>query len=297
MALPSRAIPSEPPPTVEAVFPLIYAGFGQAPDSEPAGIIDTAFEYHFQTKGSLSRPNLTIQAATTLGLESVDALSLAACVETLHNASLIQDDFQDAGAFRRGRPSVAAKFGGDVAIGLSNRLVTTAFACLANFSDARQLPGLIRILHSAVAETINGQTKDLAKSGEACFRSKLETATQKSGPLFALAFRLPLSAAGFGAYDGVAAEAANAFGLGYQIVDDLKDQQMDRESGCGTNLVLLLESEPQQGSGQAQKEACRLARNALTQARTKAAELPLDSGRPLSTLVDRVLSQLAAFDD
>jgi hypothetical protein len=148
-----------------------------------------------------------------------------------------------------------------------------------------------------VAETIDGQTKDLAKNDDMNFASKLETATQKSGPLFALAFRLPLSAAGYRDYDGIAAEAANAFGLGYQIVDDLKDQQMDRDSGCGTNLVLSLEAEPQSGPAQAKCEARRLARNALMQARHKAAELPLDSGGPLSSLVDRVLSQLAAFDD
>ena len=51
--------------------------------------------YHLKSGGQRMRARLALHASVALGLSQADAVSIAAAVELLHNASLIHDDLQD----------------------------------------------------------------------------------------------------------------------------------------------------------------------------------------------------------
>ena len=66
-------------------------------------------------------------ASRALGVLGDRALRAAACVEMIHCASLLHDDVIDKAPLRRGRPSVNAKYGDDVAILVADLLFSQAF--------------------------------------------------------------------------------------------------------------------------------------------------------------------------
>jgi geranylgeranyl pyrophosphate synthase len=246
-----------------------------------------AFDDHFASGGRRTRARLALSASRALALPETDAVALAAAVELLHNASLVQDDLQDGDESRRGRPSVWRAHGTDTAIGLTDLLISASYASLASVTKVGALPALITHVHGAVALTLRGQTEDLEVPGPGApgdLESCLRVARNKSGPLFGLSLELPLIAAGVAPFAFRAREAACEFGLGYQIVDDLKDAYADHEAGARANTVLALCSAI--GWGAAKAEAVRLARQHLASARRGTHGLPGDCGALLRLLAD-----------
>ena len=280
--------------TENALALVSDAFFGDEP-IQPAHPIHAAFLHHFKNPGGGARARLAQRCAALLGIAEDDGAWLAAAVECLHNASLVQDDLQDKSQFRRGRESVVGKFGVHIALGLTDRLITTSFVCLARVSLMTALPGLIRQVHRAVAETVDGQTSELSpRLGECSLDSRLAAAKKKSGPLFALAIELPLILANQQNHLETAHHGACLFGLGYQILDDLTDQAADAESSSQGNLVLAMKSD---AAGEpAQAVAARLARHLLGDAIVQAEKLPLGAGRPLIELAEALFPKLDAFD-
>lgn len=262
------------------------------------GRVDVAFIHHFKAPGKQTRPSMAIEAGRALGLDAGASVRFGACIEALHNASLVQDDLQDGALERRGRPSIHTLFGKDIALGLATRLVSTAFVCLSSgcglIAPRSGHSGLFALaaerVHQAIRETIDGQSRDLDPRADRSVESLLTVARQKSGPLFALALELPLIAAGHMAELERAHEAADRLGLGYQIIDDLKDRQIDRLQPADANIVNALSKI----SGQ--KEACRqaihLARAELAHSCKLAEKLPDSSGAHLCLLAGDLLSRL-----
>ena len=290
------------PPTKDPDFPrevsshIERAFFGGRPVSADQAVHE-AYTYHFQNPGGGSRMRLAFHCASLLGIDFNSSCRLAASVECLHNASLIQDDLQDRSLSRRGRQTVAMKFGNDVALGFTNQLVCSAFVCVSNESLAPMSGVLIRKIHQAVAETVDGQTSELL-SGTAArsLESRLASSVKKSGPLFSLALELPLILAGYDDYLDLARQAAMDFGLGYQLLDDLNDQERDADAGSHGNLVLAMRAEFGTSCESAALRATDLARNLLHGAAEKAGRLPRESGRALIELVNDHLALLSASD-
>ena len=295
MALPDRSGIAVVSGLPEDVHSLILRSFlGEQETLVLDHPVHAAFGHHFQAPGGGARVLLTHRCATLLGIDEADGRCLAAAVECLHNASLVQDDLQDHSLFRRGQASVMAKFGEDVALGLTDRLITTAFACVAEINDTSALPELIRRMNEAVGETVEGQTTELDGGLDGCsLDARLMAARKKSGPLFALALELPFIAARQQSSLPVAHEAACLFGLGYQILDDLKDQHLDAESPSNANLVDAMENDLPDRSAEAQ--AVQLARQLLHDASRQAESLPWGAGIPLIELIERLLLQIDSF--
>lgn len=206
-------------------------------------VLSEALEHHLQTGGKQMRAAVSLHCSKSLSLPLQTALHLAAAVECLHNASLIQDDMQDKSSLRRGLEPVWKKFGPDTAICLTDLLLSVSFASLASAVTGERLGEAIKLLHSAVSQTLRGQMNDtcasrngdgLDGSPEAC----LKVALSKSGPFFALTLELPLLVAGYTSELDIANKAAMHFGLGYQAYDDLEDLEQDEREGNYHNLVL-----------------------------------------------------------
>lgn len=283
---------------LEEVTRRIAADFTLDRDLAGQSRVDAAFIHHFEAPGKQTRPTLTIEASRALGLDPEVAVRFGACIEALHNASLVQDDLQDGALERRGRPSIHTLFGKDVALGLATRLVSAAFVSLNSATrfispqaDQDDPPVLAaKQVHRAIGETIDGQSLDLDPQADRSVESLLTVARQKSGPLFALALELPLIAAGHTAALERAREAACRLGLGYQIIDDLKDRQMDRLQPADANIVNALARSS--GQDEASRQAVELARAELAQSCELAEGLPSSSGSHLCAMAEDLLDRL-----
>lgn len=294
MASANSLLQFSPSESTEDAITLIERSFFGDGGTLSVNPVHAAFCHHFKVRGSGSRIDLTRNCAMALGIRPGDACCLAASVECLHNASLVQDDLQDNSASRRGQASVAARFGSDVALGLTDQLITTAFVCLSGVSRPVHLPHLISRINRAVAETVEGQTRELSGSLDgSSLDSYLEAAKKKSGPLFALSLELPLIFASHTNFLATAHEAACRFGLGYQVLDDLKDQKSDLRGACSGNVVFALEAPEDEKN--APTVAATMAEDLLDQAARGAASLPHGCGLPLIALIDRLIPQIDAF--
>jgi geranylgeranyl pyrophosphate synthase len=250
--------------------------------------------------GQRIRFRLAIDAGRALGLKSEDAVCIATAVELLHNASLIHDDLQDRDKFRRGRPSVWAAFGEDIAICSGDLLLSAAYAALATFSSPELLPGLISLVHARTAHAIAGQCADLEARGQTIDDvGAYETiAIAKSGALLGLPLELALVASGYSNSSAVARRAADAFAVGYQISDDIADFAKDAgttKAGhdarpASLNILSVLRAA---GHG---ANAGRLARTLglkyFCKAADAAASLPKRSGDLLGELAQRLAARL-----
>lgn len=234
--------------------------------------LDRAVAHHLAAGGSRVRMRLALAAGAELGLDESDAAVLAGSCELLHNASLVHDDVQDGDRERRGRPAVWGVFGADTAILVGDLLIGAAFGLAAEVSPTCRPARLTRHLRRAVTTTARGQDADLRARERRISRidDYEAIARAKSGPLLALALELPLLAAGRERHQDTAHRAACAFGVAYQLVDDLADCGRDRS----LNAVAVLQASGELSREAARRDAAQRARAHLGKARELAARLP-----------------------
>jgi len=241
----------------------------------PGSTLHRAITYHQAAPGSEARAKLCIYAGNALGISDEATIGLAAAVETLHNASLIQDDLQDNDETRRGRAAVWKKFGRDVAINVTDLLLSNAFA-LAASAGPLHAHKLVTTMNRAVARTLQGQTNDLSFEQQTDLNEAIAIAKEKSGALFSLSLELPLIMADHQQSLSQAREIGTLFGIGYQIFDDLLDRDSDRLSGNSANIALMIEETAV--TKYKVDTAEELAYYFLSEAASGAAELPSGCG-------------------
>jgi len=260
----------------------------------PESVFVLALAGHLEAGGQRARSRVSLICGDKLGLAESDSVAIATAVELLHNASLIQDDLQDRAQARRGAATVWSKYGANCAIGLTDLAISAAFRSVADVSDPRLIPGLIERVHQAIAATLRGQTEDL--SGQATgVDSAITLARRKSGPLFGLALGLPLYFADRTESLKTANDAAEDFGVGYQIYDDIVDLADDRASGSCSNMVIAMEKSLPAAA--ARTQARRLANKYLESSATAALSLPANSGQGLADLAAEVGQRLDLLSD
>jgi octaprenyl-diphosphate synthase len=162
------------------------------------------------------------------------ALPLVPLVELPHNASLIHDDIEDNSDERRGRPAVHLIYGIDTAINGGCFLYFLPLACI----DEWEAPGELKErVYSAWGEHMRrlhlGQAMDIAWHRDFASRPRPEEyalmCRLKTGALARLAAVLGVYT-GLGESSGSAralaaamGEAAEKLGVGFQILDDVKN--------------------------------------------------------------------------
>jgi len=249
--------------------------------------------YHLEAGGQRVRARLALHACEALGVPADQAVNLAACVELLHNASLVHDDLQDREQSRRGHPTVCTAYGPDVALCAGDLLLSAAYGALADLPNPTSLPDILRCVHARTSKVIQGQCADLATKdqGLPAVSRYEEIVVGKSGVLLGLPLELAFLAAGEEQWLPRVRTAAHAFGIGYQMVDDLEDVRSDAAQGS-LNIVLLLAAgrPPELVVDQARQ----LARAHLEAAVAQAEALPCQAGALLAefafALVKRVES-------
>lgn len=245
-----------------------------------------AAHYHLSGGGQRVRAHLALHACRALGVKASDAILLAAAAELLHNASLVHDDLHDHETTRRGQPTIWRAFGKDVAICAGDLLLSAAYGALAKFSDTALLPALLERIHRRTLAVINGQCSELSAKDKVVDTVEAYQAIVigKSGALLSLPLELAFIAARLPEACVPSREAALAFGLGYQMLDDLEDLAEDTERQT-LNIVLVLRAS---GAGTAATaQAIALAQGHLNQAVELAQKLPHGAG---DLLAERALA-------
>lgn len=212
----------------------------------PGGPVSAALEV-ISSGGHRVRARMAFDAGTALGLESRDAMAISAAVELLHNASLVHDDLHDREKTRRGQPSVWAAYGDEVAVCTGDLLLSAAYAALSGISNLQLLPKLLSLVHQRTVRVICGQCIELSTRGHQvesmAFYEKMALA--KSGALLSLPLEMAFLLAGKEAWLGEVREAAEGFGLSYQVMDDIADVESDAAGDGGpqaVNALLVLQA-------------------------------------------------------
>lgn len=254
-------------------------------NSMPATI--RAAGYHLGSGGSRVRARLALHAGQALGLVPGDAVALAATAELLHNASLVHDDLHDREKLRRGTQTVWAGFGDAVAVCVGDLLLSAAYGALATIRDPRHLPELLALVHARTTMVIRGQCAELSERGQQIDDMAVyeRIAVGKSGALLSLPLEMAFVVAGQSAWMGEARSAAEAFGIGYQIVDDMEDVEGDAGDDAGPRAVnaLLVLKAAGHGSNAFEK-ARQIGLHHLDAAIESANRLPGESGALLRGL-------------
>jgi geranylgeranyl pyrophosphate synthase len=169
--------------------------------------------------GKRLRPLLVFLAAGEAPGARAGSLRAAVAVELVHSATLVHDDVLDRGTLRRGRPTVVASAGREMATAAGDFLFSRAFAELAGGGR----PEAVGVLADACLGLSEGELMQRADAWDptvsvARYERRCELKTAR---LFEAACRL-------GALEGDAprrelGEFGQRIGLAFQLLDDVLD--------------------------------------------------------------------------
>jgi geranylgeranyl diphosphate synthase type II len=134
------------------------------PDAEPHDWLYRLVRSYPRRPSKAIRPALCLAACRAFGGTDADSFPVAVAIEMLHNAFLVHDDIVDVSLRRRGRETLRASDGMELALNAGD-----ALAVLANQVLRRHVHGLDRALGDRVLEefetmalrTLEGQATEL----------------------------------------------------------------------------------------------------------------------------------------
>ncbi|MDE5691625.1 MAG: polyprenyl synthetase family protein, partial [Alistipes sp.] len=116
--------------------------------------------YSLSGGGKRLRPMLVLLAHAAFADSVQQALPAAGAVEVFHNFTLLHDDIMDNAAIRRGKPSVHAKWGQNVAILSGDAMLICAYRMLSAL-PADKLPQVLATFDTMALEVCEGQQYDM----------------------------------------------------------------------------------------------------------------------------------------
>ena len=189
--------------------------------------------YSLAEGGKRLRPMLLLLAEEMFADDFRSALPAAAAIEVFHNFTLLHDDIMDNAAVRRGKPSVYAKWGQNVAILSGDAMLICAYRLLAEVRSAR-LSEILQTFNKMALEVCEGQQYDMD------FEQEEPVSAEEYMRMIALKTSVLLSGAvAIGAIIGGASDEdcrklrafADELGLAFQLQDDLLDSYGDERLG------------------------------------------------------------------
>ncbi len=184
-------------------------------------LLEEVGNYVIRSKGKRLRPLLLTLTSRALGYQGTDHLSVGSAIELVHTATLVHDDVIDTADLRRGRPTVNARWGNDVAILIADYLYSRAFHLAIGVLGPRGLSAITEV----TARMCEGEIFQIEKAESRLTREDyLHIVQHKTAFLFG-------ASAGLG---GAVAKQEDstieklgrfgvAFGIAFQITDDILD--------------------------------------------------------------------------
>jgi geranylgeranyl pyrophosphate synthase len=169
--------------------------------------------------GKRLRPLLVCLAAGAPPPETDGLVHAAIAVELVHGATLVHDDVLDGSALRRGRPTVVATGGRDMAIATGDLLFSRAFAELTAGGSTTA----VRILARATRELALGELTQRADAfrADVTVERYLERCRLKTAVLFRASCELGALEAG--GDPELLGSFGERIGLAFQLLDDVLD--------------------------------------------------------------------------
>ncbi|OGS49933.1 MAG: hypothetical protein A3K65_04370 [Euryarchaeota archaeon RBG_16_68_12] len=183
-------------------------------------------EYVIAAGGKRIRPTVTVlafKAVDGTGIEK--AVDIATALELIHSASLIHDDINDGGEYRRGRLTAFRKYGVQEALVAGDFLFVKAFGIGGKFEDE-----IVDMTARACASLAEGEIRQKRHAGDIDLTREqyLDIITRKTAVPISTGARAGALLGG-GTLEQI--EALGAFGLNlgiaFQIVDDILDVSGD----------------------------------------------------------------------
>ena len=188
----------------------------------PVALIPQLAAHLVAAGGKRLRPLLTLATAKLCGYEGERQISLAACVEFIHTATLLHDDVVDESTLRRGFASANAVFGNKASVLVGDFLFARAFQLMVEDGSLE----VLRILCSASATIAEGEVLQLTTQNDLSTTEEkyFEVIRGKTAALFAAACEVGAVIAGCPAEQCAAiAKFGMDLGMAFQLVDDALD--------------------------------------------------------------------------
>jgi geranylgeranyl diphosphate synthase type II len=217
-------------------------------DAPPRGL-HGAMRHLLFPGGKRLRPALAFAGAEAIGAAPECALPLAVAVELVHTYSLVHDDLpcMDDDDERRGRPTVHKAYGEATAVLAGDALLALAFETIADaatpagpIEPGRLLAAVRDLAHAAgAAQLVGGQADDLDFDASRVDEAWVDSVhRRKTAALFVASVVGGARLAG-GDDEALAAlrRAALAFGVAFQIADDVLDDEPGTQECSLVSLI------------------------------------------------------------
>jgi len=196
-------------------------------------------EYALNGNGKHLRPTLVALSANSLGSTEDSHVTVAVIIEMVHLATLVHDDVMDEAEIRRGRLTLAANWGNEIAVLFGDCLFAQALKLAASFPT----PEICRAVAMATNTVCAGEIlqtqhrRDFKRSRAEYFR----VLEMKTAELFALSSDLAACLSGATIAQRTALRRFGlSFGTAYQIYDDCVDlfgSEAAARKSLGTDLA------------------------------------------------------------
>lgn len=193
----------------------------------PVALIPQLAGHIIAAGGKRLRPMITLAAADLCDYQGDRHISLAACVEFIHTATLLHDDVVDDSDLRRGQDSAKALWGNQASVLVGDFLFSRSFQLMVQDGSLR----VLKILSDASATIAEGEVMQLmttndTQTSEATY---LDVIRAKTAKLFAAAAEIGAVVAERPAADAEALESYGMnFGIAFQLVDDVLDYSAEQ---------------------------------------------------------------------
>ena len=152
-------------------------------------LIHQMTSYHLKSGGKRIRPLLTLGSAKLCGYANGNRdVNLAACVELIHNATLLHDDVIDNSDLRRGIKTSNTIWGNQSSILVGDYLLSRCFEMMVE--DGSQ--EILKLLSSTSSKIAQGEVLQLEYKGEIDILDEtyFDIINSKTAALFAAATRV-----------------------------------------------------------------------------------------------------------
>jgi octaprenyl-diphosphate synthase len=186
-------------------------------------LIHKMTDYHVKSGGKRIRPLLTLASAKLCGYKDGNRdINLAACIELIHNATLLHDDVIDNSVLRRGNKTANSVWGNQSSILVGDYLFSRCFEMMVE--DGSQ--EILKLLSSTSSRIAQGEVLQLERRGEIDLLEEtyFNIINMKTAALFAAAAKVGACLGNKSKKEKDALESyGKNIGLAFQIADDALD--------------------------------------------------------------------------
>jgi len=191
-------------------------------------LIHKMTDYHLKSGGKRIRPLLTLAAAKLCGYKDGNRdVNLAACVELIHNATLLHDDVIDNSELRRGNKTSNSIWGNQSSILVGDYLFSRCFEMMVEDGSEE----ILKLLSSTSSRIAQGEVLQLEYKGEIDILEEtyFDIINMKTAALFAASTKVGACIVNKNKKEKDALESyGRNLGLAFQIADDALDYYSTR---------------------------------------------------------------------